>query len=236
MLALERKATVMSDGENVRVRAQPFGGSIRILDPPPLQELIGEIKFDSERSQYEQDFRILIPPSQWEAVKQFCLQHLQNPNGTVLESSPQRELTEEFAETLNIDLKPDQYTHQTLGFVIGNDPVPTDNVYARGQPTVRLYRIFEVTIHDDGLRSTMLTASEHYSDQDLEILALKDFQNGGRGRANAILTLPLRLVTESYLVLSPELRTKTITVENHQLDESVLAILENIDAPQYQVL
>ena len=90
ILALERKATVLKDGGNdVRVWAQPFGGGIRILNSTPLQELIGEIKYDSERSQHEQDFRILIPPSKWEAVKQFSLQHLQDPEDAFLESDPQ---------------------------------------------------------------------------------------------------------------------------------------------------
>ena len=75
MLALERKATVLEDG-GVSVLAQPFGGGIRILDPTSLQKIAGEIQFDSERSKRDQDFRILIPPSKWEAVKRYCLHHL----------------------------------------------------------------------------------------------------------------------------------------------------------------
>jgi hypothetical protein len=49
MLALERKAKVSHDG-SVRVRAQPYGGAVRILDPTPLQTIIGQIQFDGERS------------------------------------------------------------------------------------------------------------------------------------------------------------------------------------------
>ena len=49
MLALERKATALEDG-NVSVRAQPFGGGIRILDSVSLKQILGEIEFDSERS------------------------------------------------------------------------------------------------------------------------------------------------------------------------------------------
>jgi len=52
----------------------------RILDPTSLQEIIGDIQFDSERSKQDQDFRILIPPSKWESVKQYCLRHLENPD------------------------------------------------------------------------------------------------------------------------------------------------------------
>src|SRR6266511_357288 len=59
MLALERQAKVMNDG-SVSVRAQPFGGGVHILNPTRLQEIIGNIQFDSERSKHERDFRILI--------------------------------------------------------------------------------------------------------------------------------------------------------------------------------
>ena len=59
MLALERKATVLKDG-SVNVRAQPFGGGVKILNTKSLKEVIGEIQFDSDHSQQEQDFRILI--------------------------------------------------------------------------------------------------------------------------------------------------------------------------------
>ncbi len=234
-LALNRKATVLkAKGNKVVVRAQPFGGGIRILDPTPLQKLVGEIIFDGERSRLEQDFRILIPPSDWEAVKRFCLLHLGYPADNYLESLPHRELLEEFRDTLNLELKPDQYTYHSAGFAVENNPVPTDNVYAQGQPTVRLYRIFEVHIVDDALSTTMLACSRHYSDQDLEILALDDFKSGGKGRLNAMLTLPLSQVMESYLTLPAVMRYQPISIENHQMDESVSAILAQVDVPQYQ--
>ena len=235
MLALERKATVVRDGEdNIRVCAQPFGGGVRILNSFPLQEIVGEIQFDSKESKQEQDFRILIPPSKWEVVKQYCLRHLENPDDAELESDPQRELVEEFEETLNLKLKPEQYTYQPAGFVIENEPVSTDNVNVQGQLTVRLYRIFEVHIIDDALCKTMLSVSQCDSDQDLRRFALKDFQNGGNGRANSIGTLPLGSVVESYLALPHDERYQKIVVENHELDESVMAILKDVPVPQYQ--
>lgn len=235
ILALERKATVLGDRENnIRVCAQPFGGVVNLLNPAPLREIVGEIQFDSEESKQEQDFRILIPPSKWEEVKLYCLRHLENPDDVELESAPHRELVEEFEETLNVNLKPDQYTYQPAGFVIENGPVPTNHVDVQGQLTVRLYRIFEVCILEATLCRTMLTVSQRYSDQYLRRLALKDFQNGGRGRANSIVTLPLSLVVECYLALPPDERYQKIKVENHDLDESVMAILGDVQVPQYQ--
>lgn len=235
MLALERRATMKDDGgDGVHVWSQPFGGGVHILDPVPLQEMIGEIQFDCEQSRREQDFRILIHPSQWRSVKQYCLHHLGNPDDPQLESLPHRELVEEFAGALNVDLKPDQFTVQPAGFVMEDSPLPTDNVHAPGHPTVRLYRIFEIHIVDDALCRTMLAASRRTSDRDLGPLAMQDYQSGGKGHVNTILTLPLDLVTDSYLALPPEMRFRKIVIENHELDESVLAVLGDVDVPQYQ--
>jgi len=115
MLALECKATVLEDG-NISVLAQPFGRGIRILDATSLQKIIGEIRFDNERSQRDQNFRILIPPSKWEAVKQYCLLHFENPDNTELETTPDRELIEEFEETIQFELTQSQYNVDPLGF------------------------------------------------------------------------------------------------------------------------
>ena len=237
MLAMERKASLMKTGANhVHTWAQPYGGAVRILDPIPLQALIGEISFDSEKSRLEQDFRILIQPADWQAVKTFCLQHLENENDTVLEASPDRELLEEFDETLNFKLKPDQYTREAAGFVIENEASATANRYASGQPTVRVYRIFEIHIIDPDLSKSMLAASQAYSDLELAALAVNNAESGGKGRANGILVLPLNQVVEHYLALSPHLRFQAGSVENHQLNESVTAILPGVDVPQYQRL
>lgn len=235
MLALERKATVLKDG-SVSVQSQPFGGGIRILNPTPLQKIIGKIQFDSERSKQEQDFRILIPPSKWEQIKEYTLHHLEleDDEDVELESGPDRELTEEFMETINLKLHAGQYTVQAMGFVIENSPVQSKNDHARGRLTVHLYRVFRVQVIDPILCRIMFGISQLYSDQDLADLALQDFEHGGLGRANTILTLPLYLVRDAYLALPPETRYGKIVIENHELDESVLAILEGIDVPQYQ--
>ena len=233
MLALERQATVM-EGGIVRVQAQPFGGGVHILNPRTLQKIIGTIQYDSERSRHEQDFRILIPPSKWELIKEYCLRHLADEEDVELETVPHRELMEEFAETFNVYLNPHQYSAQPLGFVIENNPVRSDNAYARGQLTVHLYRVFEVRIVDAMLGRVMLTVSQLYSDQALGERALRGFEHGGEGHANSILTVPLNAVTEAYLALPPEMRYGRIVVEDHELDESVLAVLGDIEVPQYQ--
>lgn len=233
MLALERKANISKDG-SVNVHAQPFGGGVRILAPISLKEMLGKIEFDSERSKHEQDFRILIPPAKWESVKQYCLEHLANPNDPEIESTPDRELIEEFEETLHADLKPDQYTTEPLGLVVENNPVWTENWYAREYPTVRVYGVHKVQIIDTALCEFMLDAGRKHSEQELGSLALKNLQQGGRGRSNSILTLPLDTVTDAYRALSPDMRYRRITVKDHTLDESVSVVLGDVEVPQYQ--
>jgi hypothetical protein len=233
MLALERQATVLEDG-NVNVRAQPFGGGIHILNPTPLQKIIGKIQFDSERSKHEQDFRILIPPSKWELIKDYCLRHLQDEEDIDLEIEPDRELTEEFFDTMKVKINPGQYTVQPQGFVIENQPVRSGNVNARGQLTVHLYRVYEIQIVDPMLCRIILTISQLYADQEVGALALQDFENYGKGRFNTILAVPLNSVIDSYLALAAEARYREIIVDQHVLEESVLAILPGVDVPEYQ--
>lgn len=228
MLTLERKATVLIDG-SVNVRAQPFGGGVKLLNTNSLKKIVGEIQFDSDRSKQEQDFRILIEPSQWEAVKQYCLLHLQDPNDPELESAPVRELVEEFEETMGVALKLSQYTVQPMGFVIEDNPVWTENWYARGFPTVRVYRTYKVEIIGGNLRQNMVDASQQVSD---EMLGKRALENG-RGRANSVLALPLDRVREAFLALPPEKRFNKIKVDHHKLDESVLVVLEDIEVSQY---
>jgi len=235
MLALERQGTVL-EGGSVNVRGQPFGGGIHILNPTPLQKIIGKIQYDSERSKNEQDFRILIPPSKWELIKEYCLRHLKDEEDIDLETEPDRELTEEFFETIKVKLHPDQYSVQPQGFVIENNPVRSENANARGQLTVHLYRIYEVLILDPTLCSILLTISQLYSDKDVGALARQDVAKYGKGRFNTVLTLPMNSVKESYLALAPDERYREIIVNQHMLDESVLAILPDVDVPQYQRL
>jgi len=238
MLALERKATLheTENGRVIEVKSQPFGGAIRILDLNTVRDLIGDFHFDSERSRSEQDFRLFIRPSNWSAVQEFCIQHLSQANDPILETDPTRELAEEFYDTLKINLQPEQYIHKPVATVVENEAAPTENTHAKGYPTVRVYRIFEASITDSSLANAMLKNSESLSHQSLCELALEDAQNDGKGRANAILALPLKRITDHYLSVSPDERNSTTFFEKHQLDETVPAILEGIIVPKYQIL
>jgi len=238
MLALERKATLRQteNGLSVEVKAQPFGGAIRILDFRALRELIGNVHFDSERSHSEQDFRIFIRPSDWEIVREFCIQHLSRVDDPVLETDPGRELAEEFADALKIGLKPGQYIRKPVATVVEDDPAPTVNIHTKGVLTVRVYRIFEAYISDSSLARTIMMNSVSVSHQDLCALALEDAQNGGKGRANAILALPMKGISAVYLAMSPNERNAPVLFEENRLDETVPAVLEGITVPQYQRL
>jgi hypothetical protein len=238
MLALERKATLLDGktGHVVDVKSQPFGGALRLLDPSALQREIGDFRFDSQASRAEQDFRIFIRPSQWKAVREFCLVHLNHSNDPVLESDPARELAEEFADALKINLKPDQYTVRAVGAIVEDNPSATEYIYARGYPTARIYRIFEARILDPSLAATMISNSETCSDQQLRELALQGFRGGGHGRANAILTLPFKEISDLYLEIPLEARNQPVFFQNHQLDETVAAILEGVPVPKYRRL
>jgi hypothetical protein len=219
---------VLNDG-SVNVRAQPFGGGVKILNTKSLKETIGEFQFDSDRSKQEQDFRIMIEPSQWEAVKQYCLRHLDDPADLELEAAPDRELVEEFEETMGVGLKSSQYTVQPMGYVIEDNPVWTENWYAPGFLTVRVYRTFKVEIVDGILRQNLVDTSQQFSDNALDERAC----GHAMGRANSVLSLPLDRVREAFLALPPEKRFSKIEVDHHKLDESVLVVLEDIEVPQY---
>lgn len=92
VLALERKATLRraEDGLEVRVKSQPFGGAIRVLDLSTVHDVVGDFHFDSGRSQAERDFRIFIRPSSWSSLREFCLEHIVLDDDPILETSPRR--------------------------------------------------------------------------------------------------------------------------------------------------
>jgi hypothetical protein len=82
----------------------------------------------------------------------------------------------------------------------------------------------------------MMENSESLYYQDLCELALNDVQNGGKGRANAILALRLKRISAVYLAMSPKERNAPIVFEKNRLDETVSAVLEGITVPKYQRL
>jgi hypothetical protein len=235
MLALERKATLQrADGEAVRIKAQPFGGGLRISNLDPVYDLVGDFHFDSERSRTERDFRIFIRPSAWPALREFCVQHISRNNDAALETSPARELAEEFAETLRIDLGPEQYVCRPLRTIVENQVAKTDNINARGTPTVRVYRTYEACITDVSLAHSMVKKSASLSHQSFSESAIADAQSGGRGKANAILTLPWERLQSVYRAMPPAERNAPIMFEDNRLDSTVAAILDEIAVPRYE--
>jgi hypothetical protein len=67
-------------------------------------------------------------------------------------------------------------------------------------------------------------------------MADADAAQGGKGRANAVLALPLEEVTRAYLAVPLPQRNRPLTIAGHLFDTSVIAVLENVDAPQYDKL
>jgi hypothetical protein len=238
MLALERKASLTQQAGSgpANVKAQPFGGAIQIYDARRLQDAIGDFRFDSQESRSQQDFRLFIRPAAWTSVREFCLQHFRMGNGQILESDPDRELAEEFADALQIQLKPDQYAYQPSGTIIEDHPESPRNSRPRGVPTVRIYRIFEAHIRDSSLALALLRNSQRHSDADLAAIAQENVQNGGPGWANAVLVLPLKQLALHYASISLEARNQPTSFQSYQLDETVACILEDVAVPKYQRL
>jgi hypothetical protein len=236
MLSLERRATLLSDKEGrfVEVKCQPFGGAIQILDLEMLQTAIGDFHFDSEQSRDERDFRLFIRPSAWDIVREFCVRHSSQLDDPVLDFDPTRELVEEFADTMKIGLKPDQIVCKPVGTTIENEPSPTDNFYARGIFTTRIYRVFEAQVVDPSLVHALLKNSVDHSDDQLRALALQNAQNGGPGWATTVLTLPISRLTTYYLSTPVEALNQPLSYQGHQLDETIAAILDGISMSKYK--
>jgi hypothetical protein len=133
-------------------------------------------------------------------------------------------------------LRPEQYFQKPVSTVVEDEPAPTENIHARGFQTVRVYRVYEAHVSDPSLAHAMLRNSQSLSHQDLSELAWEDAQNGGKGRASAILALPLRRITDFYLAMPPKERNASIFFEQNRLDETVAAVLESIPVSKYRRL
>jgi hypothetical protein len=237
MLALERKANLYNAGEGiaVEIKVQPFGGAVRIMDLHEIYNLIGEFNFDSERSRSEQDFRLFIKPSTWMGLREFCIETLNQPGNPFLESDPGRELAEEFYDALNVKLNQDQYLNKAVGTLIEDNPISTDNAHSKGSPTVRVYRIFEATITNPALTHRIFMNSESISHQDLCALAFEDSQNGGKGRGNAVLVMPISEITDYYQSLLPLDRNDPRQFKEYYFESTVPMILEGLTVPKYTI-
>jgi len=234
LLVLERKATFDPDAEKVSVIAQPFGGGLRINRPEALHELTGGFQYDSENSRIHQDFRIMVRPAKWDAVKAFCLDQFHRQSNEVIELSPERELAEEFGSALKINLKPDQYHLRLLWTIIENHPGSSGNIHATGISTVRLYRVFEATLLDQSLQAAVLTNSRSYSDYTLRATVLENVRLGGKGQANAFLTIPLENLRNFYHSIALKDRDFPVTFSGSRLESNVPALLSEVQVPKFQ--
>ena len=236
LLVLERKATYFEREQHMVVKAQPFGGVVRINNPARLYTVAGVFHFDSERSRREQDFRIFIRPAAWDDVKACCLEQFQASDDAVFETSPERELAEELQDSLAVKIEPDRYGCQPFWIVVENNPSPTANIHAETRPTVRIYRVFEAQIVDPALWQQIKLNSDRFSDQDLQDRTLEDLRNGGKGRANGCMILPMDSLCRLYLSLSLDQRNSTISFEKTTLERNVVALLDDITVPQFQYI
>jgi len=228
-LALERTATLRKNNEQpeIAVKAKPFGGAVQIIDPLALRNLIGNFQYDSERSRREKDFRIQIDPSSWEKIKKLCREHFDSKKPAILDASPERELAEEFEDTLKVKITRDQYQLKRQGIRIEETPSETDNVRAEGRLTARVYYIFEAWMDDPEIIALMLANALQYSDEDLRKIARADALQGGKGRANALLTVELDDLKKLCKASRLDNYRESIHLAGHQLSGNVIAILED---------
>lgn len=236
MLALERKAAFkpVAKRKTITVIAQPFGGGIRIHQPADLLAQIGIFHFDSPRSKDEQDFRILIRPADWDAVKRCCLSAFRAGRAAFLETDPMRELAEEFNDALQAALSPTQFRLKPLELLVENKSVHTHNLRAANLPTVRIYAIFEAQLVDPALILRLLANSMDITDQHLIEMAENDKRQNNKGRSNGVLTMPVDLITKMYQDLPPERRNNPIIAEGRYLEGNVAAILPEVFVPKYE--
>jgi len=235
MLALERTATVQNTGEgrDVVVRAKPFGGAVRLVDPELLRTLIGHFHFDSERSRQEHDFRLHILPSSWEGVREICREPLKEPGKSILDFMPDRELAEEMVDSLGISITPDQYSLTPHSVILEDTARPTKNIRASGLPTRRVHYIYRAVTDHSALVELMLHRNKP-SDEDLRRAARADSRRGGRGRANATLVLPLDEVKALYRSVPFMRRGEPLRSGEQTFDGNVPAVIEGIDHPYYR--
>lgn len=235
LLALEHKATLIPncDPGRVEVKAQPFGGAIRIINPQRLLAQVSSFNFDSQRSQAESDFRVYIQPSTWSALRDFCLDNMGLPGSLVLESDPSRELVEEFNDTLGIHLGPQQYAVTAVDMVVENESAPTANINAIGKLTTRIYQVYEVQILDPRLRAMMIANCVSHPGQVLNQLALAESKGGRQGRANGIFVAPVADIRTAYLARPADERGLPMPFGDTHLAGNVAAVLEDVTVSKY---
>jgi hypothetical protein len=187
---------------------------------------MGDYHYDSVRSREEGDLRIMINPGRWEKMKEICRDHLNLEEDRIINSSPVRELTEEFEDSLGVRITSDDYYLTYRGLLVEEQLTATENVNARGIPTKRIYYLFDALLTDLRIIELMIDNDAMYSDLDLRKMANEDARRGGKGRANAVLTISLDTLTELYRSSSRGSGESPIFYEGHQLDGNIPAILD----------
>jgi hypothetical protein len=227
LLVLERTATLYEREKKseVVVKAKPFGGGVRLLKPQELVRLIGHFNYDSERSRTEKDFRIFVHPESWDKIKKIFVNNPNEIENGILDTSPDRELAEEFEDCLQVRITPDQYSQRLSKIILEDIPEKTESVRAYGFPTVRIYYLYKVLLKDPEIIRIITANSKQYTDDDLLKLALEDARQGGKGRANASLVLEFDELKKFYRSIPKNKYITKIRFAEHQLDGNVYAIL-----------
>lgn len=236
VLALEHKAIVHpgDNGPQVTVQAQPFGGAVRLPSPDALDLHLGGFNYDSRRSQSEQDMRVFIQPSSWRALVTLCSKVL-DADRPLINVDPSRELREEFADSLAIELHADQISIEPTALLVERVPTPTVNLRAPGRPTARIYWIHEVVILDEALCRLILARSEDQSAAALSVAALEAAHGSGWGRANGILAAPLARIEAVYRSTPLRTRAAPLPFGDTRLAANVAAVV-GIESPRYEPL
>ena len=152
----------------------------------------------------------------------------------MLDLKPDRELVEEFEDSLDVTIGPASYHLTSHAMVIEDMPVATQNVRAEGTPTSRIYFVYEACIEDVELIARMQANSTRISDAQLENLAWEDARQGGKGRANAVLVTYLDDLLSAYRSIPTDRRGERISFDGHELGGNVLTILHEIDQVRYR--
>jgi hypothetical protein len=168
----------------------------------------------------------MINPDQWEKMKEICRDHLNFEEDGIINSSPVRELTEEFEDSLGVRITSDDYHLTSRKMLVEEKLTKTENVNAMGIPTKRTYYLFDAMLTDLRIIKMMIDNDALYSDLDLRNMANEDARRGGKGRANAVLTLSLDKLTELYRSSRKGSGESNIMYEGHQLDGNLPAILD----------
>jgi len=171
------------------------------------------------------DFRILVQPSSWDKIKQICRNHFNGTEYGILDHSPERELEEEIESCLNLKIRQDNYTAQLADLFIEDEPQKTKNMRARGFSTVRIYYIYEARLKNPELIRMILENSKRYSEADLQDMAWQDSRQGGRGRANAVLALPLHELKDRYSSIPGGTNRGSVHFNEHLFDGNVWAVI-----------